>query len=34
VPTDGSPIVGSPVRAGNTLLAATRNGGLFAFRSE
>jgi outer membrane assembly lipoprotein YfgL len=34
MPTDGSPVVGSPVRIGDTLLAATRDGGLFAFRSE
>ncbi|MEJ6001823.1 outer membrane protein assembly factor BamB [Paucibacter soli] len=34
LPTDGSPIVGAPVLAGNTLLVATRNGGLFAFRPE
>lgn len=32
LPTDGSPVVGTPVLAGNTLLAVTRNGGLFAFR--
>ena len=30
--TDGSPVVGSPVLAGNTILVTTRNGGLFAFR--
>ena len=34
LPTDGSPVVGVPVRSGNTLLVATRNGGLFAFRPE
>jgi len=34
LPTDGSPIVGAPVLAGTTLLVATRNGGLFAFRPE
>lgn len=34
LPTDGSPIVGAPVLAGSTLLVATRNGGLFAFRPE
>lgn len=32
--TDGSPIVAAPVLAGNTLLVATRNGGLFALRVE
>jgi outer membrane assembly lipoprotein YfgL len=34
LPTDGSPIVGSPVVDGPTMLVATRNGGLFAFRPE
>jgi hypothetical protein len=34
LPTDGSAIVGSPVRSNATLLVATRNGGLFAFRPE
>jgi outer membrane protein assembly factor BamB len=32
--TDGSPIVAQPVLAGGTLLAVTRSGGLFAFRTE
>lgn len=32
--TDGSPIVAAPVVAGTTMLAVTRNGGLFAFRPE
>jgi outer membrane assembly lipoprotein YfgL len=32
--TDGSPVVGVPVRAGNTILVVTRDGGLFAFRPE
>lgn len=32
LPTDGSPVVGTPVAAGGTALVATRNGGLFAFR--
>lgn len=32
LPTDGSQIVGTPVVSGTTLLAATRNGGLYAFR--
>jgi len=32
--TDGSPVVGRPVLAGTTLLAVTRNGGLYAFRPE
>ena len=34
LPTDGSAVVGVPVRSGNTLLVVTRNGGLFAFRPE
>jgi outer membrane assembly lipoprotein YfgL len=34
LPTDGSAVVGTPVRSGTTLLVATRNGGLFAFRPE
>lgn len=34
LPTDGSPIVGTPVVAGNTMLVVTRNGGLFGFRLE
>jgi outer membrane assembly lipoprotein YfgL len=34
LPTDGSPVVGVPVRGGNTILVVTRNGGLFAFRPE
>lgn len=32
--TDGSPIQVAPVRAGNTTLIVTREGGLHAFRSE
>ena len=32
LPTDGTPVVGSPVLAGSTLLVTTRGGGLFAFR--
>ena len=32
LPTDGSPIIGAPVLAEGTILVATRNGGLFAFR--
>jgi hypothetical protein len=34
VPTDGSPVVGVPVLMGQTLIAATQRGGLFAFRPE
>ena len=32
LPTDGSPVVGTPVQLDGTVLVATRNGGLFAFR--
>lgn len=32
LPTDGKPVVGTPVLSGTTLLVATRAGGLFAFR--
>ncbi len=32
--TDGSAVVGVPVRSGTTLLVATRKGGLYAFRPE
>lgn len=32
LPTDGTPIVGAPVLAGNTLLVTTQGGGLYAFR--
>lgn len=32
--TDGSRIVGTPVLSGSTMLVATRNGGLFAIRSN
>lgn len=32
LPTDGKPVIGSPVLSGTTLLVATRAGGLFAFR--
>lgn len=32
LPTDGSPIVSAPVLAGDTLLALTQNGNLFAWR--
>jgi outer membrane assembly lipoprotein YfgL len=35
LPTDGSPVVGSPAMAADgTILVATRNGGLFAFRLQ
>ena len=34
LPTDGSPVVGVPVRSGNTILVVTRTGGLFAFRPD
>ncbi|MEO5734745.1 MAG: outer membrane protein assembly factor BamB [Rubrivivax sp.] len=32
LPTDGSAVVGTPALSGNTLLVATRKGGLYAFR--
>lgn len=32
LPTDGKPVVGTPVASGQTLLVATRGGGLYAFR--
>jgi outer membrane assembly lipoprotein YfgL len=32
--TDGSRVIGTPALAGNTMLVATRNGGLFAIRSN
>lgn len=32
LPTDGSPVIGTPMLSGSTILVATRNGGLFAFR--
>ncbi len=32
--TDGSPVAATPAVAGTTMLVATRNGGLFAFRPE
>jgi outer membrane protein assembly factor BamB len=34
LPTDGSPVVAAPALAGTTVLVATRNGGLYAFRPE
>ncbi|HEX4509248.1 MAG TPA: PQQ-binding-like beta-propeller repeat protein, partial [Burkholderiaceae bacterium] len=34
LPTNGSPIVGTPVRAGNTLAVTTRDGAVYAFRPE
>lgn len=35
LPTDGSPVVGAPAMAADgTILVATRNGGLFAFRLQ
>ena len=32
MPTDGSPLAAAPVQSGNTVLAVTRDGGLFALR--
>ena len=34
MPTDGSPIAGSPLLAGTTVIVFTRRGGVFAFRPE
>jgi len=34
LPTDGSRIVGAPVRAGNTLAVTTQDGAVYAFRPE
>ena len=34
LPTDGQPVVGTPVVANNTLLITTQGGGLFAFRPQ
>jgi outer membrane protein assembly factor BamB len=34
LPTDGSAVVAAPALSGTTMLVATRNGGLFAFRPE
>ena len=34
LPTDGSAIAAAPVLAGNTLIAVTRNGGVYGFRPE
>ncbi len=34
LPTDGSQVVGTPVRAGNTLAVTTVNGSVYAFRPE
>jgi hypothetical protein len=34
LPTDGSPIVSTPALAGDTLLALTRNGNLYAWRPQ
>jgi outer membrane protein assembly factor BamB len=34
LPTDGSQIIGTPVAVGTTILVATKNGGLFAFRPQ
>ena len=34
LPTDGSAVAAAPVLSGGTMLAVTRNGGLYAFRQE
>ena len=32
--TDGSAVIGAPVRVGTTVVAVTRRGGVFAFRPQ
>jgi hypothetical protein len=32
LPTDGKPVIGTPVLAGDTVLVTTQGGGLYAFR--
>jgi outer membrane protein assembly factor BamB len=34
LPTDGSPVLGTPVASGNTVLIVTKAGGVFALRPE
>jgi outer membrane protein assembly factor BamB len=34
IPTDGSPIVSTPVLAGQTLIVVTQRGGIFGFKPE
>jgi hypothetical protein len=34
LPTDGSPVVGTPVHVGNTIAVTTRSGSVYAFRPE
>ena len=34
LPTDGRPVIGAPVKVGTTIVAVTRDGGVFAFRPE
>jgi outer membrane assembly lipoprotein YfgL len=34
LPTDGNEFVGAPVKSGPVIVAVTRNGGVFAFRTE
>lgn len=34
LPTDGTPVLGTPVLSGSTLLVVTERGGLFAFRPD
>jgi outer membrane assembly lipoprotein YfgL len=34
LPTDGSPVVGTPVHVGNTIVVTTRDGSVYAFRPE
>jgi hypothetical protein len=34
LPTNSSGVVGTPTLSGSTMLVATRNGGLYAFRPQ
>jgi outer membrane assembly lipoprotein YfgL len=34
LPTDGAPLVGAPVRVGNTVVVVTQRGGVYAFRPQ
>ena len=34
LPTDGGPLVGAPLSVGNTVIAITQRGGVYAFRPE
>jgi len=34
LPTDGSPVIASPIKAGNTIVVTTKGGGVYGFRPE